>query len=631
MRSSDRQSAPSPRAPARSHASGTRRPRDYSRWRAATLIGVHVLIAAHIAHWRLAGRTLAPLELNEVMYTLELGIVTAGFIFMALAGLSTLVFGRFFCSWGCHILALQDLSAWLLGKLRIRPRPVRSRVLRWAPIGAMLYMFAWPQVSRVLAGRPLPRVHVLSDAQGWASFLTSNFWRNLPGPGIALLTFAVCGFVIVYVLGSRAFCTYACPYGAVFGLADRIAPGRIIARGDCSNCGKCTAVCQSHVRVHEELSAFGRVINPACLKDLDCISACPDGKVAYGWTRPSLFSLRRGGVGRLPYDFSRGEDVLMAAVFVAVLLIFRGLYDAVPFLLTLALGGILAHGAVVALRLRTRPHVRLNNWQLRIGGRSTTAGRAFLGFSFALLLGVAHCALIRYHEVVGQRRLRLIASTPAPQLSDILVAIRHAEFRRRWGLVQPASLWHDLASLHQAGAAALRRDGRVREALDAYARAAAFQCDPQRRGLLHAEIGTLLLDAGQPGPALARFRQAAADVPNDARVRYNLALTLSALGRDAEALAAYQASLALDPADPETHNNVGFLLADRGDLDRAAAHFERAIRLKPDYAHPYFNLARVRLQQNDQRAAARLFETAARLDATFAEILRADPARGGGG
>ena len=95
---------------------------NYARWRAVSLLLVYVLMAIHIAHWKIAGKTLAPLELNEVMYTLELGIITAGFVFMVGVTIATAVFGRFFCSWGCHILALQDLSAWLLRKLRIKPR-----------------------------------------------------------------------------------------------------------------------------------------------------------------------------------------------------------------------------------------------------------------------------------------------------------------------------------------------------------------------------------------------------------------------------------------------------------------------------------------------------------------------------
>jgi hypothetical protein len=28
--------------------------------------------------------------------------------------LATLIFGRFVCGWGCHILALQDFCAWML-------------------------------------------------------------------------------------------------------------------------------------------------------------------------------------------------------------------------------------------------------------------------------------------------------------------------------------------------------------------------------------------------------------------------------------------------------------------------------------------------------------------------------------
>ncbi len=596
------------------------RSKGYGRWRAATLAGVYVLMAAHVIHWKLAGRTLAPLELNEVMYTLELGIVTAGFIFMAMAGLATLIFGRFFCSWGCHILALEDLSAWILGRLHIRPKPVRSRVLRWVPIVAMLYMFAWPQASRVFAGRPLPQAQVLSDAQGWASFLTTNFWRNLPGPGVTILTFVICGFAIVYMLGSRGFCTYACPYGAAFAMADRFAPGRILARGDCSKCGICTAVCDSHVRVHEELIAYGRVVNPACLKDLDCVAACPDGAVAYGFGRPAILDLRsKASARRVPYDFSRREDVLMAATFVAALLIFRGLYETVPFLLTLAIGGVLAYVAVLGLRLHTKSHVRLNNWQLKIGGRLTRSGIAFVAIGGFVLALTLHSALIRFHEFTGQQRL-LWATNNASEI-EVRAAIGDLEFCDRWGLIHPAHLSDDLASLYQRLGDGLAAQGRGAESVDAFVRAAGHQHEPGMRAGLRADAGTLLLDSGEPARALELLRQAAGDAPDSARIQYNLAVALAALGRDNEALDAYERTLALDPTDAEAHNNVGFLFAMQGKLEVAARHFERAIALKRDYAHPYFNLGRVRLAQKNEADAIRLFQAAARLDPTYARLL----------
>ena len=68
------------------------------KWRAIVLLSVHLLVAAHVTHFVIAGRTLSPVEPSEAMYTLELGQVNAGFLFLIVALLGTLVFGRFFNS-----------------------------------------------------------------------------------------------------------------------------------------------------------------------------------------------------------------------------------------------------------------------------------------------------------------------------------------------------------------------------------------------------------------------------------------------------------------------------------------------------------------------------------------------------
>ncbi|MCH7885219.1 MAG: 4Fe-4S binding protein, partial [Planctomycetes bacterium] len=380
----------------------------YAPWRAATLGLVYLLMAAHIAHWLIAGKTLAPLELNEVMYTFELGIVTAGFLFMATVLLATAIFGRFFCSWGCHILALQDLSTWVLKKVGVRPKAIRSRFLAWVPVIAAVYMFAWPQVMRIWEGRSIPRLHIATDATGWASFTTENFWRNLPGPGIIAVTFVVCGFVAVYLLGSRGFCRYACPYGVLLGLADRVATGRIRVGDDCLECGICTSVCGSHVRVHEELARFGTVVNPACLKDLDCISACPQQSLHYGFGLPSLVQPAKGKTRvRKRYDFSLWEEAMMMLVFAALLPILRGLYDALPFLLSITLAGIGAYGSIVLVRLTYQQRVRLNRWPLKAGGRFLRVGKVFVAVMVTLILLAAHSGVVHYHSYEGRRHFAL--------------------------------------------------------------------------------------------------------------------------------------------------------------------------------------------------------------------------------
>ncbi len=551
----------------------------YGRRRAATLAGVYVLMGLHIAHWRISGKTLAPLELNEVMYTLELGIITAGFLFMLTACVATLIFGRYFCGWGCHILALEDLCTWLLKKLRIRPKPVRSRLLLLVPVAAMFYMFVWPQATRLAQGRPLPVARVQTDVHGWASFQTSDFWRNLPSPGVALLTFAICGFVIVYVLGSRSFCAYGCPYGALFRGLDRLAPGRIVATGDCSNCGACTAVCPSHVLVHKELQQFGTVVNPACVKDLECVSACPDGIVKYGLARPPLL---RGWSAwrplRQPFDFHWAEELLIASVLLATLLAFRGLYDLVPFLMTLGLGAILACLAVSVARVAYRSDVRFGHLWVKQAGRLTRTGVGVLALALNVLAFSAHCAWIRYHEYFGYR-----AAALSPQAAALDGAVEHLEVCRQWGLVCPPRL-------------------------------------PATLARLYATRGARRADAGDVQGALADLSRAVRAQPDAAELHYNYGVLLAAAGREEEALRSYRSAAALEPTDADVHNNLGFLLARRQEWREAEGCFTRALAHNPNHADAHFNLARLLIATARPAQAAAHLDAAARLDSRYAAI-----------
>src|SRR5213595_3941783 len=120
-----------------------------SRWRATALILLNLLMVAHVIQWWIMGRTVSPIEPSETMHTLQRGAVNAGFIFFSLAILATLILGRFVCGWGCHILALQDFCAWMLGKVGINPKPFRSRLLVFVPLIAAHYMFVWPTAVRL--------------------------------------------------------------------------------------------------------------------------------------------------------------------------------------------------------------------------------------------------------------------------------------------------------------------------------------------------------------------------------------------------------------------------------------------------------------------------------------------------
>ena len=77
--------------------------------------------------------------------------------------------------------------------------------------------------------------------------VTSDFWATFPPLAVAVPFLFICGFMTVYFLGSKGFCTYACPYGGFFVLADKVAPGKIRVTDACNQCGHCTAVCTSNV------------------------------------------------------------------------------------------------------------------------------------------------------------------------------------------------------------------------------------------------------------------------------------------------------------------------------------------------------------------------------------------------
>jgi tetratricopeptide (TPR) repeat protein/ferredoxin len=547
------------------------------RWRAAVLILVYLVAAAHFLHWRLAGRTLTPVEPSESMALARDGVVNAGLVFFALAALSTALFGRWFCGWGCHIVALQDLCLALLKRLGIRPRPLGSRLLAWVPAAAFVYMFLWPAAWRLWHRAPTPRVQ--------AEWTTTQFWATFPGWAVGGLTFLVCGFAIVYFLGAKGFCFYACPYGALFAAADRVSPMRIRVTDACSGCAHCTAVCTSNVRVHQEVRDYGMVVDPGCMKCGDCVSVCPNDALYYGKGPIALFARPR-----VPdpeprrFPLARWEEAVLGVAFAAAFLAFRGLYGLVPFLLALGLAGVLAYLVLTAARLVRLPNVTLRKQPLKRGGRLQPAGYGFLAALAAVALLWGDSALVRLHSALGERdfaaadTLRAAfldptaesATMTADERDRLLAARDHLKAAERWGLAP--NQWQALRLAWLAELVGDRAD------LDRYA-ALALQ-----RGEAPAEVHQLLArDAWRRGDAQA-------------------------------AAAAYESAIAAAPADPVPYLGLGVLKARLNDLEGARVAFERGLASRPDSADLAYNLGLVRGMAGDLPGAIAGFERALALN-----------------
>jgi polyferredoxin/tetratricopeptide (TPR) repeat protein len=587
-----------------------------SRWRAIALITLNLLMIAHLIQWRFMGRTISPIEPSETMYTLQRGAINAGFIFFALAILATLIFGRFVCGWGCHILALQDFCAWLLKKAGLKPKAFRSRLLVFVPLIGALYMFVWPTTYRYFAG---PQNEALIP-NFTNHLVTSNFWETFPTIAVAIPFLFVCGFVTVYFLGSKGFCTYACPYGGFFSLADKLSPGKIRVTDACNQCGHCTATCTSNVLVHAEVKQYGMVVDPGCMKCMDCISVCPNDALYFGFGKPALAvskSLKKG------YSLTWPEEIVGAVVFLGSFLAVWDVYQLVPMLMALGCATITTYLVLRTWRLFRVADLSFYRFNLKSSGRIRKAGWAFSAFAFIWIGLNIHSGWIRYHEFEGDRafqnvqipdELALARADAGPWLSqidreNIVAGKKHFHAAFDLGLfvnsqALPKLAWFEylsgdaeqsvqllsVAAAHEAGEARasslyyrgtiLNRLGRYQQALTSLDQALAERADLI---LAREERGESLWQLGRREEAISVWSDAVQRNPGLPLANNQLAGAATLLGKS-EAASAYEAQAdRFTPADPFFHWMIGLRLQNLGMNELAEKHFQRAIEIDPGF------------------------------------------------
>lgn len=579
-----------------------------SKWRALTLLLLTIAMAAHFIQWRMYGSTVSPIEPSETMYTLASGAVNAGFIFFTLAILSTLIAGRWVCGWGCHVVGLQDACAWLLLKLGLKPRPFRSRLLMFVPAIAAAYMFLWPVALRVLArpkGEPL-------IPQFTNHLITTEFWATFPTIAVAVPFLFICGFLTVYFLGSKGFCTYGCPYGGVFRIADKFAPLRIRVTDACTQCGDCTATCMANVKVHIEVKEHAMVVDPGCMKHMDCVSVCPNDALYLGFGKAPLTVKSASSHGG---SMSWGEEFLAATVFVAAFFSVWDVYQLVPMLMALGIAPITTFLVMRSIRLLRSEDLTFYKWVLKSQGKIYIAGWIFVFVAGLWTLLNIHSGYIHYHEVMGLRAFQALAvpdelalaqADPGGWLSESdkhnLETGKRDLYRAFDGgfFVNTVNLqslgWMEYLSGNPAQAtrllalassrqtessralsdyyrgAILNRTGRWEEATSALTAAL-----DERPDLVKAveETGVSKWHLGQTDAAIADWKTAASQ--NAVLACYMLS---GALAADPATSATYgQKAESLTPDDPYFHWMVGLRLQDLKMNDLAEKHFQRAVEL----------------------------------------------------
>ena len=591
-----------------------------SRWRAAALITLNLLMIAHIIQWRIMGTTVSPIEPSEAMFTIQQGAINAGFIFFSLAILATLIFGRFVCGWGCHIVALQDFCAWLLKKAGLVPKPFRSRLLVFVPLIAGLYMFVWPKFHQVvLSPDPAPLFPEFTN-----HLVTTDFWQTFPSVAVAIPFLFICGFLTVYFLGSKGFCTYACPYGGFFGVADRVAPGKIRVTDACNQCGHCTATCTSNVLVHAEVKQYGMVVDPGCMKCMDCVSVCPNDALYFGFGKPAV------GVPKTikrSYSLTWPEEIAAAVLFLASFLAVRTVYGLVPFLMALGCAAVTTFLALKVWKLIRTKDTSFYRFSLKSGGRITTAGWLFLGFA-AIWIGLnAHSGWVRYHEFAGDRtfqkiqlpdELALAQLNPAQWLGPedrqtIAEGKEHLQGARNFGLFKNGEALAKLGWFQFLS-------GDTEQSIQSLENAAQHQ-NGQQKALSLYYRGAILNRMGRYEQANTSLDQALSERADLIVAREEKGESLWQLGRREEAVKIWLDAVQRNPRLILATNQLAGAAAFFGQTAEATAYQRQADQLIPPNAHYHWMIGlRLRnLRMNE--LAQKHFKRAAQLDPLFQNLL----------
>lgn len=608
---------------------------------------------AHVLQWLWSddGRTLSPVEPSEGMQFVKDGILNTGAVLFGTALLSTVLLGRWFCGWGCHILLLQDGCAWILRKLGLRPRAFRSRLLLWVPLGLALYMFVWPLAYRwAIAPYTRPTLE-------WPGvrheFITEHFWSSFPGVLMAVPFLLVCGFAVVYFLGQKGYCSYACPYGGFFAPLDRWSPLRIRVTDACEHCGHCTAVCTSNVRVHEEVARFGMVVDPGCMKCLDCVSVCPNDALHVGWGPPAIGAApdpsarvgppgHRHAVPEHAPELSLGEEAAMLSIGVGTILALNapfmpalpapfmpddGIKVSLPLLFASGIAAIVAFLSWKAWRVLRRANEGFHSIVLRRSGRITAAGWAWMLLAAGSLavvgaVGAQNGALAV--AVLADRSIETPASSmftrtgmlPRPDvLATVDRADRAYEFasligRGGIGFVPSVQPYIDV---RRAVMAAMRRDY---AGCESFLRAAwsAWPDHAAIRPALAADIARALWASGRLEEMDAWYAEQIAAHPAVAHPGWSLfhrdRIAVAQADQDAvREIAAAREWLRWDPTSLEAMQLLSIVLVQSGDgplIDEGIELVHRTLERKPDNAGAWRTIAvgHARQYRFDQAEAA---------------------------
>ncbi|MBU4216948.1 4Fe-4S binding protein [Candidatus Parcubacteria bacterium] len=195
-------------------------------------------------------------------------IWTSAFLLMGITLLTTVLFGRVFCSYFCPLGALQEWLRAIGRKLGIKkdielPRSIDkyARYLKYLVLAFIVYY-------SYRVGDLFFRDY---DPYNALMHFGNEFEEKVAA-------YAILGIVLVSALFSKSWwCRYACPMGAFLGIVKKISPFKIKRESStCTSCGNCDKVCPANL----DIQTAEAIKSADCISCLNCVSDCPSDSLS---------------------------------------------------------------------------------------------------------------------------------------------------------------------------------------------------------------------------------------------------------------------------------------------------------------------------------------------------------------
>jgi tetratricopeptide (TPR) repeat protein len=352
--------------------------------------------------------------------------------------------------------------------------------------------------------------------------------------------------------------------------------------------------------VHAEVKQYGMVVDPGCMKCMDCVSVCPNDALYFGFGKPTILAPKSNAI-RKNYSLTWPEEIVGVLVFLGSFLAVRGVYALVPFLMALGCATVTTFLTLKLWRLLRAKELSFYRFNLRSSGKIRKAGWAFAAFACAWIGLNAHCGWVRYHEFLGNiafqkiklpDELALAQANPARWLSpadreNILGGKQHYQAASSGGLFVNSEALPKLAWFEYLL-------GDAEQSVQTLGQAAAHQSGESKALSLYYR-GAILNRLGRYEEAQGSLDEALAEREDLILARQEKGESLWQLGRRDDAISVWTDAVERNARLVLVLNELAGAKRLSGKLEEAAAHEEQADRFTPNDPFYHWILAR-RLQ-----------------------------------